>query len=271
MSFAGEWYKIKVLLEATLDKLFEHRCTAVTEYDSLLTRQEIDLLGYGRNFPQLTCCLGHIPVGLRNKFSAGEQTFSSGFEASGVTAALLPAACYKIYLERRNTTLASPIFVGCVAKCFRNEDKPLDEFRALNFTMKEFVYLGSSEGAMEHLEASQQIISRLLQKLGIAFDIETATDPFFDTSSSVARLAQISPTKREFVYQGHAVSSLNWHRNYFGEKFSILLDGAPIETSCAAFGVDRWLAMFKEHFISPEEAFEALKKVTVEHERSVAC
>ena len=97
--------------------------------------------------------------------------------------------------------------------------------------------------------------------LDVPFAFETATDPFFYASSSVAILSRASPTKREVVVNGKAIASLNQHRSYFGAKFGIRLAGAPIHTSCVAFGLERWGAMFQERFETPAAARRALHAI----------
>ena len=59
--------------------------------------------------------------------------------------ALLPATCYKIYLGLKGQQLDGARVESCIARCFRHEDKALDSYRAFNFTMKEYVYLGTAE------------------------------------------------------------------------------------------------------------------------------
>ena len=114
-------------------------------------------------------------------------------------------------------------------------------------------------GAQAHLERGADRIDRIARRLGLTYVVETATDPFFDASSSVATLSRLLPTKREIMFDGHAVSSLNYHRNYFGEKFDIRLDGQPVHTSCVAFGMERWIAMLAERFGSAAAAAAALQ------------
>jgi hypothetical protein len=58
------------------------------------------------------------------------------------------------------------------------------------------------------------------------------------------------PVKEEFVFgDSLAIASVNFHRNFFGERCAITLpDGGPAFTSCVAFGLERWLAALADHF-----------------------
>ncbi|WP_375412650.1 hypothetical protein [uncultured Bradyrhizobium sp.] len=258
MNVDGEWSQVKRELQTKLDRLFSIAPEYFTEFDSLLDVNELAELGYPRNFPHLTCLMCSIPPEHHQGFSDGKHTLAETTFGGRLQFGLLPAACYKVYLQRRDTKLNRPCVVGCEARCYRFEDKPLDSFRAHNFTMKEFVYLGESTGATDHINTGRDIISGFLDRLGITHSMEVANDPFFDSTSSVATLSRALPTKTEVVFEGHAISSLNIHRAYFGNKFNISLDGKPICTSCVAFGVDRWLSMLRSVFSEPRKALNAL-------------
>jgi hypothetical protein len=79
---------------------------------------------------------------------------------------------------------------------------------------------------------------------------QAATDPFFNPSSNPKYLAQrLDPVKTEMVYGGDlAIGSVNFHRNYFGETFAIERGGEPAFSGCVAFGLERWLYAFTDHF-----------------------
>lgn len=258
MEISNGWHQVRIALEATLDHLFDLRPEAFCEFDSLLSIDEMNALGYVRNFPHLTCLMCSIEEKKLGSFATGNSTLSSGFQPAGTDMALLPAACYKVYMGLRGRRLDEPLVVGCMARCFRHEDKVLDAYRALNFTMKEFVCLGNVRDAQRHIEDGFLHIDRLMDHLGIRFSCEVASDPFFDASGSLATLSRLSPTKREIVFQGHAVASMNFHRNYFGDKFDIRIADQPVNTSCVAFGIERWISMFKDVFKTPHDAIAAL-------------
>jgi len=261
MNLSNGWYHVRLDLEYALDTLFDVDRTTFVEFDSVVNPEDMNDLGYVRNFPHLTCLMCSLPEDRLRPFSQGQSRVNRGLEAVNVDFSLLPATCYKVYLDRRDQRLEQEQRVGCIAKCFRHEDKPLDAYRAVNFTMKEFVHLGSAAGAQAHLEDGVRKIDWLARHLGLDYAVETASDPFFNASSSVAVMAKMMPTKREIVFDGHAVSSLNYHRNYFGEKFDIRYQGEPVHTSCVAFGIERWIAMLAERFGSALEATKGLQAV----------
>lgn len=259
MRVVGEWCITKNHLRSLLDRFLCVDPSQHYEFDSVLPTSELNALGYPRNFPHLTCMLCSIDPGLHQSFAKGERDLDSISSNGQVRLGLLPATCYKVYLERKHTDIGAPLTVGCEAKCFRFEDKALDEYRGHNFTMKEFVYLGDSEGAAKHAENGKSQVSRILNLMDIPHTFEAATDPFFDSSSSVATFSRLAPTKTEILFNGHAISSVNLHRTYFGSKLGITLRGATISTSCVAFGIERWLSMLSDVYKTPERAIQAIE------------
>jgi hypothetical protein len=253
------WYRVRLELESVLNKAFAVDDATILEFDSILSLEEMNALGYVRNFPHLTCTMCSLVEENLPSYSSGAAKLVPGAQAMSVDFALLPATCYKIYLSLRGRHLDAAQSVGCIAKCFRHEDKPLDAYRSINFTMKEFVHIGTAQGAQDHLAQGARNIDRIARHLGLGYETETATDPFFDDSTSVAMMSRLIPTKREILFDGHAVSSMNYHRNYFGEKFDIRLNGQPVHTSCVAFGIERWITMLTERFGTASAACIALK------------
>jgi hypothetical protein len=258
MLIEKEWHHVKRVLQDTLDHAFAIAPDATTEFDSLLSHDDINALGYARNFPHLTCLMCSIEAGELPRFARGERTLGPDLKQLDADLALLPATCYKVYLSLKGAELADERVESCIARCFRHEDKALDRYRAFNFTMKEYVYLGTAEGALAHLEEGHRRLTALFDALGLDISCELANDPFFDASGSVAKLSALNPTKRELVFDAHAVSSLNYHRNYFGEKFQIRHRGELVHTSCVAFGLERWISMLKDRFADAAAALDAL-------------
>lgn len=258
MHVHGEWCEVKRDLQIALNTIFNIPASNHHEFDSLISVNDLEELGYSRNFPHLTCMLCSISPELHQEFSDGKRDVGSIINNGNIRFGLLPATCYQVYLDHRDSEIINEDVIGCEARCYRFEDKAIDSFRGYNFTMKEFVYLGNPNGAASHVNNGMLLISRLLDHLGIAHVTETASDPFFDTSSSTATFSKIAPTKTEIVFDGHAIASLNIHRTYFGKKFHITIDGNPISTSCVAFGIERWISMLQIVFETPSRAKAAL-------------
>ncbi len=262
MEIENGWCLVKTELGELLDKIFLQKTTdSKYEFDSILSVEEMTQIGYIRNFPHLTCITCLISENDQKRLSNGEMILDQSFRPQGINFSLLPAACYKVYLKMQNIEIEEKKIIGCEARCFRQEDKPLDAFRDRNFTMKEFVCVGNEVDSQSHLDFGVDQISMLLCALNIPFNMVEASDPFFDTTSSPAILSKLNPVKQEFLFQGHAIASINFHRNYFGDKFSISYSGVSANTSCIAFGMERWIAMYSDVFGDSQTALATQRKV----------
>ncbi|MFY2084658.1 hypothetical protein ACOTD9_29750, partial [Achromobacter xylosoxidans] len=60
MIIEKQWHQVKTVLQGKLDDIFSIVPDATTEFDSLLAHEEINALGYVRNFPHLTCVMCSI-------------------------------------------------------------------------------------------------------------------------------------------------------------------------------------------------------------------
>jgi seryl-tRNA synthetase len=165
--------------------------------------------------------------------------------------ALPSATCYSVYLDLRGRVLGQePVRVTTVTTCFRREAKYEGLRRMFGFRMREIVCVGTRDAVLGHLAEFKTRILRFTERIGLPVTVEAATDPFFDPNGARTLMQKLFPVKEEFLFGGDlAIASVNFHRNFFGEKCRIgLPDGSPAFTGCVAFGIERWLAALGEHF-----------------------
>lgn len=105
MKTTANWYLVRRDLEAALDHLFCLPPENFVEYDSLLSVEEFDALGYARNFPHLTCLLCALDVEHLPAFAAGDRRVDERYGPSRTSMALLPATCYKAIWSARGRAL----------------------------------------------------------------------------------------------------------------------------------------------------------------------
>jgi seryl-tRNA synthetase len=176
--------------------------------------------------------------------------------------ALPSAACYAIYVELAGTTLpAEGAMRTTLGTCFRNEDHYDGLQRLLGFSMREIVCIGPEDVAKNHLLRAKDAVQTLCAELGLDFEIEVATDPFFDKNSGKAKMQRLFPVKEEFVVNGLAIGSVNYHRNFFGERCGIQAGDATAHTSCLAFGLERWVHTLTERFGGTDAAVAAVESL----------
>lgn len=159
------------------------------------------------------------------------------------------AACYGAYLFYENSVLEQNTAVTLVNRCFRNEDKYEGLRRLVSFTMREIVALGSREHTQNLLTRFTGRIQKFARDVSLDLTKVAACDPFFAKHGTRAVMQKLSPVKYEFQVDGLAISSVNTHRNYFGERCRIrLANGEFAFTSCVAFGLERWVAVLVDSY-----------------------
>jgi seryl-tRNA synthetase len=214
-------------------------------FPPLMRVEDLDRLDYFKNFPQLPLLAAPLKTECLHEFSARGAAAPEidGGNLANAGYALPSAACYNIYLHLTGTVLEGTRYVTTVASCFRNEQRFEDLRRLWGFTMREIVAVGTREEVQAHLVRFKGEILRFADRLGLGLTVAAGNDPFYQPQSSRALLQQLFPQKEELLYGGSlAIASLNFHRNFFGERCQIrTADGAPAFTGCVAFGVERWL------------------------------
>jgi SAM-dependent methyltransferase len=150
--------------------------------------------------------------------------------------------CYGVYFRRRETKRPQREIVTVRVTCRRREERYEPLRRQREFQMREVVAIGTADEVEAHLRSGAEFMADLAGELGIEAEFEVATDPFFRRDDPRARHQQLFPTKRELVdSSGLAIGSINFHRNFFGERCEIERDGEPVFSGCVAFGLERWV------------------------------
>lgn len=234
-------------------------------FPALLPASYLESIDYFRNFPHLALAASRIrPEVLKERYAAGREVRRIEAEdLEGADYVLPSAACYNVYRHLHGTKLEEARYITTIATCFRNEEAYDDLRRLWSFTMREIVCVGTAETVKAMLGGFKEKLRAYFGALDLDVELQFATDPFYEPQSSTARLQKLFPQKEECVYGGSlAIASLNFHRNFFGERCDIRLpDGSPAFTGCTAFGLERWLwALLDRYEQSPEQALEAARR-----------
>jgi hypothetical protein len=211
-------------------------------------------LDYYENFPHQAVVATQLAAH-EGQFAKPEEGRLDRRSLRGAHAALLPAACYSIYLRLAGTQLPDPTYYTTLGRCCRAESTYEPLARQLGFHMREIVAVGDRAFAQDHVDALSGRILALGEHLGLRLEKVAATDPFFDGDSSKAQFAKLFPVKYEFIHEYLAIGSINTHRTYFGDKLNITSgpDGGTVSTSCVAFGLERWVWALQRAGITPQE------------------
>jgi seryl-tRNA synthetase len=228
-------------------------CDAVKMlFPPLMAVEDLDGLDYFRNFPHLALVVSRIrEENLQDDYIAAGSVKSISNSHLATSEYVLPsAACYNIYIHLRDSTLEKPTYITTVASCFRNEVEYKGLQRLWGFSMREIVCIGPIEAVQSHLETFKERILRFANQIELPLETQVATDPFYQTQSARTLMQQLFPVKEEFVYGGSvAIASVNFHRNFFGERCAIKTSNEQAAFSgCVAFGIERWIHALLEHF-----------------------
>jgi len=231
-------------------------------FPTFLPAAALARIDYFRSFPQLVTFPTALDPDADNlaRFAAAATVDESGAIKLGRTApirdVLTPAACYHVYLRFEGESLRAPCFVTTRATCYRRESHYLPLRRQSSFSMREIVCLGTRDEVSDFLDTSREWITGFFRGVGLPIEWRPATDPFFNPAANPRYLLQkIEPVKTEMVFGSQlAIGSINFHRNYFGETFTIERDGEAVFSGCVAFGIERWIYAFLDHFgMEPSE------------------
>ena len=242
-----------VELRRRLDALFRHWASFVNaieySFPPVLSVVSLELADYFNSFPHLATLTTQIDPsdqGVNTFVEATQGQPLSEIATDYLTPAryVLPsAACYAVYNHFQGQQLSQDLYVTPCSPCFRHEATYTAGERQWMFHMREIVCIGSAESVQRFLQTYRDLLTEKLNAAGLPFQLREATDPFFDRRDP-RRLAQrVDPLKYEFLYQDTlAISSLNFHRDFFGHRFQIHNPaGNALSSGCVAFGLERWL------------------------------
>jgi seryl-tRNA synthetase len=236
--------------------------TEVFRFPPVMSRRQLERSGYLNSFPQLlggVCCLHGEEADIHaavNRFNAGEDWTPA---LAPTDLVLAPAACYPVYpiAAERGPVPARGLKFDVSCDCFRREaSRHLD--RMQSFRMREYVDVGSADGAVEFRERWKARASELAADLGLPFTIAPASDPFFGRTGRIMASNQVEQAlKFELLIpiraeRPTACMSFNCHRAHFGIVWGLKCGAETAHTACAAFGMDRLaLALFATHGRDP--------------------
>jgi len=159
---------------------------------------------------------------------------------------ITPASCLQVYPIFAKNKIKSLRSALVTARCARfEENNYVFPFRNSNFTMKEFVAVGSA-GPIESLRMKiLEKIQNTFNKLRLGGSFENSADAFFMGNDAGAKIIQkLKGLKQEYIVsvnkQHVALASINYHEDYFVRRFNI--KGNKLHSFCAAFGIERLVA-----------------------------
>ena len=166
VSFGASPYRFPTLIPARyLERVnyfhsFPHSLTFVTHL-----REDLDAIDH---FAQHAACDEH-----------GLNEPAGSF--APIQTLLSPAVCYHLYFALADHPLpGGQVVATAVGNCFRYESTNLTSLERLwNFTMREVIFVGSKDFVLDNRETARQRMRQVFESVGLAYRVESATDPFF--------------------------------------------------------------------------------------------
>lgn len=238
-------------------------------FPTLMSAKFLDRVDYFKAFPHSLTFATHLreDLDIINEFAEKAKFEENGLNSpaeffSRVQALLSPAVCYHLYFSLADQPLPDgQLIATAVGTCFRYESNNLTSLERLwNFTMREVIFVGSKDFVLEKREQSRQFMQGIFAELGLAYQVETANDPFFvgefrkqAAFQNAFQLKYEIRARLPFKDSTLAIGSYNYHQDFFGRHLGITLpDGKPIHTGCTAFGLERVAyAFLAQHGFDP--------------------
>lgn len=234
------------------------------QFPSLIGADVLERCKYLRSFPHALTLVTHLREDLEaiQNFSRTARwdgrALNCNYEDLGhIECLLAPAVCFHCYAWLQNSRQTASRAFTALGKCFRYESGNLSGLERLwDFTMRELIFVGTQEYVLMQRQKAIDESVQLLDEWGLAYEIRSATDPFFIEEYASAGVFQRAfalkfevqatlPYKRKAL----AIGSFNFHQDYFGRSLAINdAENGPSHTGCVGFGLERVaLAFLAQH------------------------
>ena len=260
-AYAGILQKLLNGLDSHFQKIAINMGAKELIFPNLIKTETLLKTGYLKNFPHQSQIVYDPHSGIDNLRNLREhlnhnralektENLDSFFKPSDFC--LTPAVCYHCYEFHQNSQLENrkPLIVTAVQSCYRFEGKSTGGLERLReFKMREIIAMGSVREIHDVQKIFIDVLSNLCDEFELNCHLKPANDPFFIDDYNAKRIFQTGfDLKLELLAQFQsapsiAVSSINYHQNYFGNAFKIKLeDDGFAHSCCIGFGLDRWIA-----------------------------
>lgn len=241
------------------------------QYPTLVSVEKLHKLEYFKSFPHQAI----FPVSLspddENLNAFADDPVSSDGQlqltaTSPIDQCLAPAACFPIYISMSGQDLPASSIITLRSLCFRKEGNLTPLARQTTFSMREVVCVGTQDDVQVFLGRFRHVVEKFFERWSLPVFLERATDPFFNAPTNRKYIMQkIAPLKHEMVFDGHlAIGSINFHQNSFGETFDITCQGGHVFSGCVAFGIERWLYAFLNHFGTEPDGWPSFEELVAD-------
>ncbi len=256
--------------DAKISQFGKEEFSGITEheYPVLYPIEKYETGRYFETFPHyimFQSVMNHDLDTLKRFAENGTSDMSIFDETTRPKNVLRHAACAPLYELLKDTVVPvdKPLVFMVKGRCFRNEADNVFEMARLNeFTMKEYVFIGTPEQCNAGIAHAKQLWEFWQKTLKLNCKVDTANDSFFASNYKKLKLFQIlGDSKQEFKWYVPssdsyiACSSANFHRTHFSKPYHIKNDADTYcDTACFAFGIERMVyAFLSQNGIDPSQ------------------
>lgn len=231
------------------------------QFPSIIGADILNRCRYIRSFPHALSLVMHLREDLEaiQRFGQRVEWQGNHLECDMTAVAppsvlLSPTVCFHCYGAFADTRIQEKRTVTARGKCFRYESGNMRGLERLwDFSMREVIFFGAKDYIQQQRMIAIDRISELLDRWGLAYQVQTASDPFFiddfSTQSSFQKAFDLKfEVRATLPYREEAslaIGSFNLHHDFFGKSFAISNErGEPAFTGCLGFGLERVLLAF---------------------------
>jgi seryl-tRNA synthetase len=224
----------------------------------------LERCSYIKSFAQSVSLVSHLREDLHGiqDFAAttrweGEHLHYDASRLAPASCLLSPSVCFHWYAVNAGMRHAQLQTSTATGKCFRWESGNLSGLERLyDFTMQEIIFLGRAQEVLAKRQEAIVAATAFFDALGVAYEIRSATDPFFiDTYATQTTFQKAFDLKFEvrallpYKNATFAVGSFNYHQDVFGRAFDIRdTEDQFLHSGCEAYGLERIALMVFAQF-----------------------
>jgi seryl-tRNA synthetase len=256
----GDFEEVRERLAALVTRAVAEEQPEQMRFPPILPRRDLEKIDYLKSFPHLAGTIfafdGTEAQASELSERAGRHEDWSEFQQM-TDLVLTPAACYPVYpaIAARGAVAPGGLTVDAGGAYVFRREPSADPARLQMFHQREIVRIGEPEVVRAWRDAWRERAVALLGSLGLAVELDLASDPFFGRSGRMLTVNQ-REQQLKFEVLTHiagpgptAVASFNYHQDHFSGAYGLeLADGGPAHTACLGFGLERiTIALLRTH------------------------